>query len=196
MPSEWNMVVGKMWEINPTSKGSLFNYPEIPVTSDPDWNINDHLSFLAPSSRIESEGPYEFTAAMYPDTRRCEFLRSTMTIIPDYAGEPEARIASMASHNELRNNQKFDPCLSESSPKKLDKGKQRAAVSPTDEEIDRLCQHWYTDYEDLLQGVPEGMPPWRVVNHEIPIIDTDKRYHYHLPRCPNALRGEFDEKVA
>ncbi|KAK0211841.1 hypothetical protein IW262DRAFT_1233706, partial [Armillaria fumosa] len=63
-----------------------------------------------------------------------------------------------------------------------------------DDDIERLRQHWYEEYEELLQGVPEGMPPWRIVNHEIPLVDNNARYHYHLPRCPNALRSEFDEK--
>ncbi len=31
---------------------------------------------------------------------------------------------------------------------------------------------------------------------KIPLIEEDKKYHYHLPRCPNALKGEFDEKVS
>ncbi|SJL05234.1 uncharacterized protein ARMOST_08600 [Armillaria ostoyae] len=39
------------------------------------------------------------------------------------------------------------------------------------------------------------MPPFREVNHEIPLIDKGKRYHYHLPRCPNSLKAEFNKKV-
>ncbi len=116
------MVISEMWEIDPSSKGSLFNYPELPTPDDPAWNINDRLSFLVPSSHIESDGPYEFTAAMYPDTRRRNFLRKTMLVIPDYTGEPEARIVSMAIRNELRNNRKFDPHLSKPSPQKTGQG--------------------------------------------------------------------------
>jgi hypothetical protein len=33
------------------------------------------------------------------------------------------------------------------------------------------------------------------VNHEINLIDEDKRYTYHLPQCLNSLRDEFHEKV-
>ncbi|KAK0245360.1 hypothetical protein EDD85DRAFT_783286 [Armillaria nabsnona] len=35
--------------------------------------------------------------------------------------------------------------------------------------IDHLHQHWHNDYQELLQGVPKGMLPWRIVNHEIPL---------------------------
>ncbi len=39
------------------------------------------------------------------------------------------------------------------------------------------------------------MPPYRMVNHKILLIDQDKQYCYHLPQCLNALRDKFDEKV-
>ncbi len=57
-----------MWEINPNSKGTLYNYPDIPAVEEPDRDINDRLSFIVPSSTIESDGPHEFTKKMYPDT--------------------------------------------------------------------------------------------------------------------------------
>ncbi|PBK97567.1 hypothetical protein ARMGADRAFT_922202, partial [Armillaria gallica] len=63
------------------------------------------------------------------------------------------------------------------------------------EHIPSLRQEWYDEFEDLLQGVPEQMPPFREVNHEIPLIDSGACYHYHLPRCPNSLKAEFSEKV-
>ncbi|KAK0485571.1 hypothetical protein EDD18DRAFT_1111371 [Armillaria luteobubalina] len=67
MPTEWNLMVGEMWEIDPTSQGSLFNYPDFPYSDDPETDINDHLSFIVPNLELESEGPYEFTSDMYPD---------------------------------------------------------------------------------------------------------------------------------
>lgn len=39
------------------------------------------------------------------------------------------------------------------------------------------------------------MLPFRAVNHEIPLIDPTQKYRYHLPRCPNSLKAEFNEKV-
>jgi hypothetical protein len=33
------------------------------------------------------------------------------------------------------------------------------------------------------------------VNHKIPLIDENKRYNYHLLRCPNSLKPELAEKI-
>lgn len=93
----------------------------------------------------------------------------------------------MCAENERWNNRKSD------GPPKPRPGKERAKYSEND--IPGLRQQWHDEYEDLLQGVPERMPPFHDVNHEIPLIDRDKRYHYHLPCCPNSLKGEFNEKV-
>ncbi len=65
----------------------------------------------------------------------------------------------------------------------------------SEDDIPELKQRWYDKYKDLLQGVPETMPPFRTVNHKIPLIDPTQKYHYHLPRCPNSLKAEFNEKV-
>jgi len=33
------------------------------------------------------------------------------------------------------------------------------------------------------------------VNHEINLINDNKRYHYYLPHCPHSLREEFHKKI-
>jgi hypothetical protein len=33
------------------------------------------------------------------------------------------------------------------------------------------------------------------VNHKISLIDENKRYNYHLPRCPDSLKLELTEKI-
>ena len=58
-----------------------------------------------------------------------------------------------------------------------------------------LRQGWYDKFQDILQGVPEGLPPLRAVNHEINLIDPNKKYTYYLPRCPATVRKEFQEKL-
>jgi len=47
----------------------------------------------------------------------------------------------------------------------------------------------------MVQGVKEVLPPFREVNHEIHTIDENRRYTYHMPRCPSALREEFYQKL-
>ena len=61
--------------------------------------------------------------------------------------------------------------------------------------IPRLTHQWRDAYQDILQGTPEELPPLREVNHEINLIDPNKRYTYHLPRCPEAYREEFYAKL-
>lgn len=46
-----------------------------------------------------------------------------------------------------------------------------------------------------MQGAPDNLPPFREVNHEIHLIDPDKRYTYFLPQCPHSLREEFHQKL-
>ncbi len=83
MPTEWNMVVSEMWKLDPNSKGTLFNYPDIPAVKEPERDINNRLSFLVPSTNVETDEPYEFTKVMYPDDRHREFLRRAMTLGPE-----------------------------------------------------------------------------------------------------------------
>lgn len=78
-----------------------------------------------------------------------------------------------------------------------DKGK---AKQSTDGKLDqdyipRLQQQWADEFHDMVQGTPDKLPPFRKVNHEIHLIDENKRYTYHLPRCPNVLREQWHEKL-
>jgi hypothetical protein len=76
------------------------------------------------------------------------------------------------------------------------KGKQKKEdTPPARDEYTHLRDRWREEYTDILGGTQDQLPLWREVNHEINLIDEDKRYTYHLPRCPNLLRDEFHEKV-
>jgi hypothetical protein len=50
--------------------------------------------------------------------------------------------------------------------------------------------------EDIINGALEQLPLLREVNHRIPIIDENKRYKYHSPRCLDSLKPELIEKIA
>jgi hypothetical protein len=39
------------------------------------------------------------------------------------------------------------------------------------------------------------LPPLREINHRIPLIDDNKWYNYYLPRCPDAMKPQFMEKL-
>ena len=65
----------------------------------------------------------------------------------------------------------------------------------TEQDIPWLRQQWYEEFKDILQGTPEELPLLRKVNHEINLIDPDKKYFHRLPSCPVPLRPQFYEKL-
>src|SRR6202050_1097604 len=63
-----------------------------------------------------------------------------------------------------------------------------------EEQLPDLCKKWVESAVDILTGAPPHLPPFREVNHKIPLIDEQKRYNYHLPRCPDSLKKELTGK--
>ena len=61
--------------------------------------------------------------------------------------------------------------------------------------MQKLREGWYRKYADLLGGAPERLPPLRAVNHAIVLIDDTKVYNYYLPRCADAYKTAFLEKL-
>ena len=62
-------------------------------------------------------------------------------------------------------------------------------------DIDTHRERWFTKYKDILNGAPPEPPPLRDINHRIPLIDESKRYYYHLPCCPEAMKPQLLEKL-
>jgi len=46
-----------------------------------------------------------------------------------------------------------------------------------------------------MNGAPDRLPLLQEVNHQIPLIDRNKRYKYHTSRCPDSLKNELSEKI-
>jgi len=65
----------------------------------------------------------------------------------------------------------------------------------TGEDIPELWAKWLRSCQDIMNGVPEELPPMHGVNHHIPLIVENKRYHYHLPRCPDSVKVQLMEKI-
>ena len=53
----------------------------------------------------------------------------------------------------------------------------------------------FVKFADIFGGVPTELPPLREINHRIPLMDDGKRYYYHLPRCPDAMKPQLMEKL-
>jgi len=101
-----------------------------------------------------------------------------------------------------------DPALSEPiTANKLDINEALCAVTEahtkevkqmgtlTEDDIPELRAKWLRSCQDIMNGVPEELPPMCGVNHHIPLIDENKRYHYHLPQCPDSMKVQLMEKI-
>ena len=59
-----------------------------------------------------------------------------------------------------------------------------------------LRAQWMERITDLISRVPPKVPPFHQINHEINLIDPNKRINYWLPKCPDALKEELAEKIS
>ncbi|KIJ50631.1 hypothetical protein M422DRAFT_159536 [Sphaerobolus stellatus SS14] len=57
----------------------------------------------------------------------------------------------------------------------------------TKNDFSHLCTQWEENYADLFGEIPLELPPMHEVNHRIKLIDPNKQFNYHLPKCPEAL---------
>ncbi|KAF8231908.1 hypothetical protein L208DRAFT_1225167, partial [Tricholoma matsutake] len=63
-------------------------------------------------------------------------------------------------------------------------------------DLPRLREEWKQSCQDILNGVPDKLPPLRDVNHHIPLVDEKKKYNYYLPKCPDSMRKPLTETIA
>ncbi|KAL7281608.1 hypothetical protein ACG7TL_004925 [Trametes sanguinea] len=68
-------------------------------------------------------------------------------------------------------------------------------IDEKEEELQKLRDKWYEKTEDIMRPPPETLPPFREVNHRIPLIDEQKKYRYHLPRCADVVKPELLAKI-
>src|SRR6267154_2771057 len=64
-----------------------------------------------------------------------------------------------------------------------------------EDKLPDLQKKWVESAADILTGAPPHLPLLREVNHKISLIDENKRYNYHLPRCPDSFKPELTEKI-
>ncbi|KAF8223149.1 hypothetical protein L208DRAFT_1228480, partial [Tricholoma matsutake] len=55
-----------------------------------------------------------------------------------------------------------------------------------------LCEKWKQSCQDILNGVPDKLPPLR----HIPLVDEKKKYNYYFLKCPNLMRKPLAGKIA
>jgi hypothetical protein len=61
----------------------------------------------------------------------------------------------------------------------------------TETDLLQLCEQWIEKFADLCGEIPLRLPPLRPVNHEIHLIDPDKQYNYHLPKCMDHYKEQL-----
>jgi hypothetical protein len=71
----------------------------------------------------------------------------------------------------------------------------RSMGTLTQDDIPELQAKWLCSCQDIMNGVLEELPLMCGVNHHIPLIDENKQYHYHLPRCPDSMKVQLMEKI-
>ena len=64
-----------------------------------------------------------------------------------------------------------------------------------DDDIPQLCKSWDDNITDLVSGIPLKLLPIWEVNHEINLIDPEKRIHYQLLKCPEHFHEELSQKI-
>ena len=70
-----------------------------------------------------------------------------------------------------------------------------AAVEVLNKGLDEIRRELRKEAEDLCPDTSKmNLPPMRVINHLIPLIDEHKKYHYRPFECPEAFRKQWLEK--
>ena len=65
----------------------------------------------------------------------------------------------------------------------------------TDKDIPQLRNKWRSKYAALFGSIPLELSLFREVNHEINLVDPDKRIHYRLPKCPEHYCSDLSAKI-
>ncbi|QRV92250.1 Transposon Ty3-I Gag-Pol polyprotein [Ceratobasidium sp. AG-Ba] len=63
-------------------------------------------------------------------------------------------------------------------------------------EIEKIRDMLREESADICKTASETpLPPLRVINHRIPLIDENKVYSWRSSRCPEPLRGQWEKKM-
>jgi hypothetical protein len=70
-----------------------------------------------------------------------------------------------------------------------------AAADVVEDDLQKLRDQLATEARDLCPDTSKvALPPFRAINHTIPLIDVEKVYRYRPARCPEALKNLWREK--
>ena len=173
------------WIGDPRLPKELNDIMATTVTANQRWKISD-LEEYREAYPFEVSSPIDFTTYLRPEVLRPERQRIPRFRLPT-VDDSEQSLKALVKRYEKRGLSQATPYTSHNEKK---------GSSPLSEaDIPRLKQQWYDEFQEILQGVKEDLPPLREVNHEINLIDPNLKYTYHLPRCPVMFREQFFEKL-
>jgi hypothetical protein len=70
-----------------------------------------------------------------------------------------------------------------------------SSLSPEDERIGQIRDELQRYAEPLCKEIQDtDLPPFRAINHTIPLIDENKTYPWRPSRCPEVFRAQWAEK--
>ena len=75
------------------------------------------------------------------------------------------------------------------------KMKHIGSSSLSNSDIPRLREEWMNKFQLVMKPSELTLPPFREVNHTIPLIDDNMRYNYYPPKCAESLRPQLMEKI-
>jgi hypothetical protein len=66
---------------------------------------------------------------------------------------------------------------------------------PSEHDLELIRDTIMEEIKDITGDIPPKLPPFREVNHAIPLIDPTKKYWTHPPRCPDEYQPALSEKI-
>jgi len=109
-----------------------------------------------------------------------------------HENENECRSSNWEVNNPEENNRMNEVLMAVMSDHK-DRVNQMGSLMEKD--IPQLHEDWKRSCKDIMNGAPDRLLPLQEVNHQIPLIDRNKRYKYHASRCPDSLKNKLSEKI-
>ncbi|KIY68288.1 hypothetical protein CYLTODRAFT_443477 [Cylindrobasidium torrendii FP15055 ss-10] len=169
--------------------GELEEYPEAPETTSSLAAANSIFDSLYGSEK-DTIGPFPFPRERLSRLGGVSVRKMTVQSAWDFEGDLRGIAETVAANTERNYHTSSGSRFKVKANTQAGPGE----ASLTEADIPRLRERWYTEFEDMMSGVPENMPPEREVNHEINLVEESKRYSYYAPRCPEALRDELRVK--
>lgn len=70
-----------------------------------------------------------------------------------------------------------------------------AMMIQTAEELEKVREMLRTEARGLCEDTAlAALPPFRAINHHIPLLDENKKYAFRASKCPQALQPQWRAK--